>query len=350
MILKYLRQQMLLPIEEYIINQRVNIKGIDVLLLSFTIEKDKNCLWMIYENGKYFRDKSDCEDREELRTNREEMLNNIETSNRDKHFHIGEMEIQGNIVNFSSSSSSSIYNMNSEGIMRLQHFIEQGLISKEWDDIELENLIIMECKQMEDEVAPNIDKNQEMSVVLHIHRDIIKIPIQHSFKVEFGKQDIGTKIFYYDKELDKENHFFIDEIYSYDIYEDVQKQFEKIEDNEIRERMFNNFMDGLERICPKGKNLAVIKYETEDNTQLCFHMKDYLEAKLISYNDESSIGGASSIGIICKSDEEIGINGHKVRECVLQSIDKDFKGELEIELFSRYLEIPEEQVRGLECK
>lgn len=350
MILKYLKQQMLLPIEEYIINQRVRIQGLDVLLLSFTIEKDKNCLWMIYENGKYFRDEFDCEYREEFRTNKEKMLNNIGTSNRHKHFHIREMEIQGNIVSFSSLSSSSIYNMNPEGIMALQHFVEQGLISKEWDDIELESLVIMECKQREDETAPNIDKNQEISVVLHIDSDIMEISIQHSFKIEFGKQDIGTKILYYDKELGKENYFFIDEIYSYDIYEDVQKQFDKIEDKETRERMFNNFMDELEKICPRGKNLAVIKYETEDNTQLCFHMKDYLEAEPIDYSDESSIGGASSIGIIYKTDEEIGINGYKLRECVLQPIDKDFNDELEIELFSRYLKIPEEQVRGLGCK
>ncbi len=48
--LRYLMQEMLLPKEEYIINKRVNIQGLDVLVLSFTIEKDKNRLWLMYEN------------------------------------------------------------------------------------------------------------------------------------------------------------------------------------------------------------------------------------------------------------------------------------------------------------
>ncbi len=39
--LRYLMQEMLLPKEEYIINKRVNIQGLDVLVLSFTIEKTK---------------------------------------------------------------------------------------------------------------------------------------------------------------------------------------------------------------------------------------------------------------------------------------------------------------------
>jgi hypothetical protein len=44
---------MLLPQEEYIINKHANIRGVDVLLLSFTIEEDKNRLWLMYENWIY---------------------------------------------------------------------------------------------------------------------------------------------------------------------------------------------------------------------------------------------------------------------------------------------------------
>ena len=106
-------------------------------------------------------------------------------------------------------------------------------------------------------------------------------------------------------------------------------------------------MEALEKICPRDKNLAVIKYETLDDTQLNFYFKEYLDAGPIIYrNDNSTIGGASSVGIIWGSNEKgIGINGYKLRECVLQPIDKSFSGELEIELFSRYLQIPGETVR-----
>ena len=47
-------------------------------------------------------------------------------------------------------------------------------------------------------------------------------------------------------------------------------------------------------------------------------------------------------------EEGLGVNGYKLRECVLQAIDKDFDGDLEIELFSRYQQIPGEEVCWIE--
>lgn len=340
--MKYLKQQMLLPVEEYIINKTVNIQGTEVLLLSFTIEKEKNSLWLLYENNELNEDSFDEEypeelsvEKEEFTTNREEFLHHIKESHRQKHFHIKDMEIQGNIIRFGSPTSSPIYDRNIEGKMHLQHFVEKGLISEEWDEKRLENLVIARYDQMEDEEFPGIDKTKELSVVLRIDRDIREVAIQHPFVVKFGKQDIGTKVTYYDEALEKESYFFIDEIYSYDPYEDILEKSKQIEDPEERENAIKNITKALETVCPKGKNLAVIKYETEDKTQFRFVMKDYLEAK--------PVHSCSSIGFICKNDE-IGINGYKQKECVMQSIDKDFNGELEIELFSKYVEIPEETV------
>ena len=342
MLLKHLKQQMLLPVEEYIINKAVNIRGTEVLLLSFTVEKDKNSLWVLYENHNLNDDSCDEEyheefytEREEMTTNREEFLHHIKESHRQKYFHIKDMEMQGNIIRFGSSTSSPIYDRNIEGKMHLQHFVEKGLISEEWDEKRLENLVIARYDQMEDEELPKIDKTKELSVVLRIDRDIREVAIQHPFVVKFGKQDIGTKVTYYDEALEKESYFFIDEIYSYDPYEDILEKSKQIEDPEERENMIQHITKALETVCPKGKKLAVIKYETEDETQLRFVMKDYLEAK--------PVHSCSSIGFICKNDE-IGINGYKLKECVMQSIDKDFNGELEIELFSKYVEIPEETV------
>ena len=51
--LKYFKEKMLIPTEEYIINKLVNIRGVDVLLLSFTVEKDKSTLWTINRKGTF---------------------------------------------------------------------------------------------------------------------------------------------------------------------------------------------------------------------------------------------------------------------------------------------------------
>ena len=352
--LEHLRKLMLLPVKEYIINKSVNIMGMDVHILSFTIEENKNRLWLIYEQEDSFEDELEYnmehEYRERIKINRDEKLDNIQRHSRDKNFFIKEMEIQNQTVTFSSSSSSPIYEMNREGIMQLQHFIEKGMILDKWDDVRLKNLVIAQYEQNEDEEGPTIDNTKELDIKLHTNGDSREIAIQHPFKVRFGEQDIGTKIIYFDEDLARENYFFINEVYSFDVYEDIKKKAEEVEDVEMRENMLNNFMEALERVCPRDKNLAVIKYETVDDTQLNFYLKDYLDGEPIIYrNDNSTIGGASSVGIIWGSNEKgVGINGYKLRECVLQPIDKNFTGELELELFSRYLQIPGETVRVIE--
>lgn len=341
MILKDLKQQMLIPREEYIINKRVNIQGVDVLLLSFTIEDDKNCLWTIQKQEEFISDRFSNEDEEPFKSNRDKLLHNLETSNINRNLNIKEIEIQNNTISFGSSTGGGIYDMNIGAMMKLQHFVGKGLISEEWDDIELENLYISQYKQREDEKAPIIDMSKDLDITLHISSNTVEIPIQHPFKVEFGKQDVGTRVMYYDEELGKESYFFINEVYSFDVYEDLEDKFKNIEDLNMRKEALSNITEALEKIYPRDKNLAVIKYETIDDVQLKFNMKDYLDAKPIVHNS------ATSVGLIFGSkDGELGANGYKIRECILQAIDKDFNGELEIELFSRFLQIPEETINS----
>jgi len=338
MILKLVKEQMLLPRQEYIINQWANIRGMDVLLLSFTIEKDKSALWIMYINDELDLESSaPSEHIEGYRTNRQKLLQSIERTRKDKYIHIKRMAIQGQTVTFDSSSCSPVYESNIEGIMRLQHFAEKGLLPEEWDNVDLRNIFIAKYEQREDESVPHIDTTEDLSVALHIDRSSLEIPIQYSFEMNFGKQPIGTKFTYYDDELKKEYCFYVDEIYSYDIYEEILKGTRNIEDKKMRKKMLKHFIRAMKNLCPIGKNMAVIKYETEDNTQLRFMTKNYLEAEPVHSNTGVSIGFISGNGL--------GINGYKVRECMLHPVDKDFSGKLELELFSRLIEIPEETVR-----
>ena len=86
-----LKQEMLLPKKEYIINKRVNIQGVDFLVLSFTIEEDKNRLWLMYENKDLIVDDFDNEYPKKFKTNREKLLNSIEERRRDTYLYIKEM-------------------------------------------------------------------------------------------------------------------------------------------------------------------------------------------------------------------------------------------------------------------
>lgn len=337
--LKHLKKMMLIPNEEYIINKMVNIQGQDTLILSFTVEKDKNCLWTVSEREDFIRDDLNEEEghRHEFKTNREKLIKGIEMSRMDRNVFIKEMVIQDQIIKFTSSSSSHVSNNNPEGMMKLQHFVERGLISEEWDMVRLENMVITNYRQMEGEDAPVIDVNRELNISLECDRRFKQILVNHPFKTEFGKKDLGKKIEYYDEELKMHKYFYINEIYSFDPYEDIIEKMDKIEDLEMRKNMLDNFMESLEEVCPKDKNLAVIRYETPDNIQLSFNMKEYLDAKPIISSSASSMGWSYN-------DKEIGVNGYKVRECILQPIDKDFEGEIELELTSRFLQIPGEKI------
>ncbi len=341
MTIEFLKQLMLLPKEEYIINKRVNIRGLDVQLMSFTIEEDKNCLWFMYQD----KDLLDIDlenphwnDMEKLKTNREEFLRRIEADKINKYFHIRQMVIQGQIINFDSSSYGPLHDMSNKEAMLLQHFTEKGLIPTEWNEVPLRSLVIGSYEQVKDETAPNIDDAKELSVKLYIDSSFKEIAIQCPFRVKIGKQEKGTKVVYYDPLLKEEQYFYIDEIYSFDPYENIIQKTERIEDANMREDILKNYTEAMESMCPRNKNLAAIKYESADNIQLNFFIKDYLDSVPVRNNS------ASSIGFISRS-KEIGINGSEVRECVLQPIDKDFTGEIEIELFSRYVEIPEEIVQ-----
>ncbi len=120
------------------------------------------------------------------------------------------MEIQEQLIGFDSSSSAPIHDRNREGMMQLQHFAEKGLLPDEWDDVKLESLVITAYEQAEGETTPpSIDKTKDLSVVLNIDKNIEEIPIQCPFTVEFGKQDIGTKVVYYDPILEKEKYFLL---------------------------------------------------------------------------------------------------------------------------------------------
>ena len=334
MILKFLKQEMLIPKEEYIINKRVNIQGKDVLLLSLT-EGDNNCLWFIYEQEEFTSERTVDNYKDVFSTNRDRLLDSIDSRSRNANIHIKEMKIQDYILRFDSSNSSHIYNMNRQGIMRLQHFVEKGLISEDWDGVKLENLVISQHKQRDGEELPKLDMTKDLNIRLGLNNNSLEIPIQHPFKAEFGKQDMGKKIEYYDEHLGKEKFAFIDEIYSFNPYEKIKNQFEEIEDLEIRRNAIKTMIEALEKIYPRDVNILVIKYETLDDVQLNFNMVDYLQDKPIINN--------SGVGIIWGSkDKEIGINGYKIKECVLDPIGKDFTGQLELELFSKYIKIPEE--------
>lgn len=335
MLLRDLKGQALLPKEEYIINRRANIRGLDVLLLTFTIDARANSLWMIYrQEGQPFS----CERAwQEFATNRERLLAGIAENRLQSGLHVTQMEVGGQLIRFDEATSHPLGGASVAASMQLQHFAEKGLLPKQWDQVEAERLVITQMRQADGDAAPRREQLAELPLTLHIARSSREVPIESRFSVQFGKQSAEQKHSYYDPERGRESCFFVDEVYSYDPYQQVFQRLNQIANGKARKQARRHFLRAMVHLCPQGQRLAVIRYETEDDVQLRFFTQQYLEAEPVHSN--TGIAFASS-----KPEEPIGINGYPLRECVLQPMDPDFNGVLQLELFSRVEEIPAETV------
>lgn len=334
MLLRDLRQQMLLPRLEYEINQRAETRGLEVQVLSFTIGTEQNSLWVAYRED--MRQETAAADWDWPSTNRQELLRNIAASAGSVDFQLTEMVIQGQSVRFGSSRSHRLGEMNTEGLMQLQHFAELGLLPAEWDDLNLESIVIAQFQQSEEESAPELEMVADLSVTLHVGRTAREIAVQLPFRLPLGKQGPGVKVAFPDPLTGEERYFFVDEVCTHDVYQDVFANSQP-SSAAMPKQARRQLMRALENVCPPDKVLAAIKYETPDDVQLRFMLRGYLQQEPARSNSGVIFGSSSG-------QTAMGVNGHRLRECVLQPVDKGFGGELELELFSLWVNVPGEVV------
>lgn len=331
---EYKDKLFLKDIEEIVINKKVNIRGIEVLILSFIKYDNKNKLWTVQKRSTDYKADYD----QSPLTNREEYRNRIKSSNQYENIHINQMKIQDNIINFTSSEGTAIEYASGEQINIMKHFIDTNLLSKDWDDIQVDDIIFGIYEQCEEENFPTINYNEKINITLSIDEDIKEVLIEHPLTVSIGEAKKGTKIYYKDVN-GEEDFFYLDEVIKYDLHTDTLEKLEKnidYIDEEFRESYINSTMEDINNICPKNMDVTSIYYETQNNTQLKFYTKDNLEAK--------PVYSTSSTGVIWFSDESHGINGCYKYVDMLCPVEKDFNGELEIELFSKYNKIPKEEI------
>lgn len=322
-------------IEEIIINKKVSIRGKDVLILSFIKGNNCNELWTVERQFiEYNEEPSDIN----ILTNREDLRSRVKRSSQQNHIHISQMKIQDKEVNFMSSQGATIEYAYGEQINIIKHFIDNDLLTEEWNDIDIRDIVFGIYEQSEEEEFPIINYDERINITLKIEEDTKEVLIEKPLTVTIGKVEKGTKIQYKDNN-GLEDAFYLEEIIKYDLHKDT---LEKIEANinnieeEYREEYRTNMMDAIDNICPKNMDIVSMYYETEDNTQLRFYTKKHLESHLV-YNE-------SCAAMIWMPDENKGINGHFRYVEMLCPVEKDFDEEIEIELFSKYERVPMEVV------
>lgn len=360
MLFKHLKKQMLLPTDEFIINKSVKIRDKEFLIIGITSQNEEIKLWIImHDDSLKHRDsfsEYDCDNYEELEyerervkkkslhsvTKREEMQEDILNST--SNFSINEIEIQGKSMAFTSSSGTCLRDNAYDLCMALQHFVEKGLTVDLFDEYDTNDLMLYTYKQQDGEEFPKIDLSKPLDIKIKIAEDYNQILINKSMTVNFG-DILNEKHSFYDEEVNRSYDLYINKVENYDIWEEANKHFDSehmkkvikdanIGDEQLQE-MKKDYYEFIEQTCPKGMYLAMIEYETEDDVQLNFYTKEFLDAK-VEYKE-------GKCGILFFSpDNKTGPHGLKNRICMLKPVEKDFNRAIDIELFSWYKKIPEE--------
>jgi len=338
MSLKDLKQNMFLPDKEIFINKIVRIREVDVHLISITLEKHRTVLWGMYQLPCYSDEKTNKEKRGEYESNRDQIVNNINEKNNFPEINISEIIIQKQKITFSSHTSIRMSNWKDERDKEFEYFMEKGIIKTHWDEVDFENIIIVKCKQKNSEEFPVIDLSKKLDIILKLRGDFNEVSINQSISMKFSEMGKGNKFYFYDSIDMKKHIFYIDKMYNYDVWEEVNNNLDyelmRVLPKDQIEQMKEEYITGLEKICPKGMVLAMLEYETEDDMQLNFYSKEYL--------DERPVHKSSASMMFLKSDRELGSNGFKSRVCMIKPVEKDFDGIIDIELLSCFMKRPEE--------
>lgn len=232
------------------------------------------------------------------------------------------IETNGQSLEVSSSSSSRVCEHDWEKILLLHYFQSHGFEPCEkLLHLPFEGLMLTTIELYGSfESIPLSD-----AVRLHFNNDVVKIPVQKRLKLTVGKKYPRAYA------LSADHLFYIHSVSLLDFAEEIQKQFDdphmqaKFSLEEIF-RMKQEIRAHTRNVCPEGKRLPLIEYETQEDISLQIEMTQYLNAR------HDAPDGASAIAIFVSSDEKTGRHGLPIKAVALKTpVDKDVT-ELSVEV------------------
>lgn len=300
-------------------------------------KKDTLCLWEFtaildeaYEerNKKYRVPK----------TNRAELEQNLKNRNE---MRIKSIEINGQCFTVSSATGTCLgdrYNIEEQ--LLLLYMLKQGVRLGELEQMPLDRLMINTYELEEPkELSPLEEKIENIS--LELSTQYFSVPIHKRLHLKTGKYDKPRKLHLNGV---AESTVYIHGISFYDAWQEAETRFE---DKRYVERftpeqiaqMKQQFLDSLPGLCPEGCVLPVIEYECDKELQMQFYTTEYLK--------RMPEHGSTSVFLMLKPKEKMGIMGYRSRTCLLEPVKKGFEGEFFVELFFCYINIPEKRLEAV---
>ncbi len=337
--LNELKDMMLLPDREILLNRLVKINNNDILLIAITSERGIHKLWTLRRFPDYlYEEQPVCEPQEPL-SNRDRIQEYVlgDTIFDDQEDRISKMIIQGQLMTFNGMEARFCTEQDHETYMRLQHFTEKGLDLSHFAEAELSRLFLTSYIQDSSEPFPDITVDKELDIALRFDRTFRRIPLQvEPIVLEYGHSPQTIRRSFYDSVHEENRSFYVYGWTHYDVWGESEEMLARTSSpgftDEEWQQVKEQRRSSLLAICPEGKNLARIEYEAEGDIRLDFYAKDYLDAKPLS----ASYPSAMSFGY--KTEKSDGFMRQKA---VIGPVDKTFNGTLVVELLSYYAEFPE---------
>jgi hypothetical protein len=343
MLLRGLKQSFVIPDKELIINKVFEARGRDAVLAALTEQDGRQQLWCVYTSPNQHHELLP-----ENAAYRERLL----LLNRgDPPIFMTEMLIKGHQITFGSTEyRHQVFHDAARFYLPLQYLTERGVDLSVFDNIDESKLVIAVSDIRNGVPFEDLTPIMDSDIRFTIPGDSRPRPIGQDYELPLDTDLADIRRTYTDAD-GVEQGFYINRVTRYDIWKEYDAEDAKGElVARMREDMKNNnFGDGQieemlkgyyaqrEAICPRGFDLAIVEYETEDDRQLQFYHKDVLDSEL-----RSIAGGAASHGY----GTEKGPHGFLLQTCTLnhKPIPRDFSGKLTVELFAHHIVVPPETI------
>lgn len=298
---------------EVLIGREIDVLGKPALLLSLREAEEMEDgelvtaikLAVLHEEASDMEtDWFDDDEEEEEQTNRQWLIEMMDTEEEVTAADIEAFIVNGVRYEVLESDTCFLENPLYEEGMLARHFVEQGVIPDIWLEKDMDQLAIAEHT-----VEPAILRVDWSADILNLSAEMSE-PAQEFLvgkviKCACGHYDVPKEFSIKDPQgLDVTVR--IHGVYPHDIWSDAA----------CLEMDFSE----LEEYCERDERLLVVEYSVEEDLDLDFYTKDYLDAS--AYDDDDSVRG---LGLLLESEHEISL---------LDVVPADFDEEVEIELLS----------------
>lgn len=313
--------------EELIIAKEFVYEGNSGMLLAVTRQDKSLAFWMLTSGKKTVKNNS----KKKVVTNRMVMLEAIEDKKVNWYQQIRAVKARDKVMNISDVEVMAPDCVEA-GQFILTHFLDSGIHPAKLKDTELDQLLLIKLKVQGVYKKIPLVKPELRKLSFEFQREVQVVPVKKKMKVAMGG-NFPRKLSFKDPDSEIRHEFYIERVYLEDIRAD---QLALLEDPqflaEIPEGEVENVKKGLlravDQICPKGKMIPVIEYETAENLTLEFYENEYLNAEY----EEEEYNSQAELLLMVETEEEEGKHGMRLRACAMAAPVDPSTEEISVEL------------------